>query len=122
MTTQLPSFDDLMKMAQDNPEQLEELRQQLCDQVIASAPEVHRRRLRGLQFQIDMQRRRAKNPMAACMKISGMMHESFGELRDALNDLKDVRSGKAAIRKSIGVELPESAPADTGKVIRFPGK
>src|SRR5690606_39594129 len=43
-------------------------------------------KLRGLQFRVDMERRRAKSPMAACIAISAMMHDSFDQLRQALNE------------------------------------
>lgn len=86
MQHDLPSFDTLLKMAQDDPEALERLRVEMCEQVILDAPESHRRKLRGLQFRIDMERRKAKSPMAACINISGMMHESFERLRETLNE------------------------------------
>lgn len=82
----LPEFDQLREMAQKDPEGLERLRVQLCDQLIQSAPEAYRRKLRGLQFRVDMERRRAKTPMAACIAISGMMHDSFDRLRQVLNE------------------------------------
>lgn len=82
----LPEFDQLREMAQTDPEGLERLRMQLCDQLIQSAPEAYRRKLRGLQFRVDMERRRAKTPMAACIAISGMMHDSFDRLRQVLNE------------------------------------
>ncbi len=86
MSYDLPEFDKLREMAQNNPEQLEALRVQLCDRLIQDAPEQYRRKLRGLQFRIDMERRRAKSPMAACIAISGMMHDSFDKLRQTLNE------------------------------------
>ena len=82
----LPEFDQLREMAQKDPEGLERLRVQLCDQLIQSAPEAYRRKLRGRQFRVDMERRRAKTPMAACIAISGMMHDSFDRLRQVLNE------------------------------------
>lgn len=86
MRNYLPSFDKLRDMAQNNPDELERLRIELCEQLIHEAPEQYRRRLRGLQFRIDMERRKAKSPMAACITISGMMHDSFDKLRMALNE------------------------------------
>ena len=55
---ELPSFDELKKLAQSDPEQLEKLRTELIEDTISSAPAQHQRRLRGLQFQVDMERRR----------------------------------------------------------------
>ncbi|MCY0966825.1 DUF3135 domain-containing protein [Parathalassolituus penaei] len=78
---QLPSFDELKKLAASNPEQLEKLRAQLIEDTISKAPEQYQRRLRGLQFQIDMERRRARTPMASCIRISKMMHDHLHQLR-----------------------------------------
>ncbi len=85
MYYQLPDFDKLLELAEKQPGELERVRIELCERVIAEAPEAYRRKLRGLQFRIDMERRKAKSPMAACIAISGMMHDSFDRLRHALN-------------------------------------
>jgi len=87
MQSTLPEFDTLVALARKDPARLEALRVQLCEELIASAPEATQRRLRGLQFQIDAQRRLTKTPLQACQKISEMMHDSFAELRATLNDL-----------------------------------
>ncbi|MCG8317349.1 MAG: DUF3135 domain-containing protein [Pseudomonadales bacterium] len=86
MKHNLPNFDKLRDLAQNNPTELERLRIEMCEQLIHEAPEQYRRKLRGLQFKIDMERRKAKSPMAACITISGMMHDSFDKLRMALNE------------------------------------
>lgn len=112
MSYDLPEFDKLRDMAQNNPEQLEKLRAELCDQFIREAPEEHRRRLRGLQFRIDMERQRAKSPMAACIAISGMMHDSFDRLRQVLNEA----AGNAPTLKS-----EQEAEAVPAKVLPFRG-
>ena len=84
----LPEFDEMVRMAQEDPEALEQLRQEMCEDVITSAPQEYQRKLRGLQFKIDMERRRAKTPMASCIRLSQMMHESFSQLREALNHMQ----------------------------------
>lgn len=86
MQRYLPNFDKLKDMAHNNPMKLERLRIEMVEKLIHEAPEQYRRRLRGLQFRIDMERRKAKSPMAACITISGMMHDSFDKLRMALNE------------------------------------
>ena len=83
-------FDELQRLAQDNPDKLEQLRIQWSEQLIQSAPKTYRRKLRGLQFQIDMNRRKAKTPLAACISLSGMMHDSFDRLRASLNEATEV--------------------------------
>lgn len=86
MRQELPDFDTLKAMAEQDPEGLENLRQQHVNALIDQAPEPMRRRLRGLQFQIDAQRQIHTTPLAACIKLSQMMYESFSELRYLLND------------------------------------
>lgn len=86
--TELPSFDELMKMYKSSPEALEALRLKLIEEVILSAPEEKQQRLRGLQFQIDAQRSMAKNPIDATIRISRMLQDSFVKLRAALEVLQ----------------------------------
>mgnify|MGYP005989465803 CR=1 FL=1 len=81
MNKVLPSFERLREMAIKDPDALERLRQEYVQTAINAAPEAYRQRLEGLQFQIDGQRRLAKTPMAACINISKMMHESLHQLR-----------------------------------------
>jgi len=114
MGYELPEFDTLKEMAENNPEQLEQLRIELCDRLIQEAPEKYRRKLRGLQFRIDMERRRAKNPMAACIAISGMMHDSFDRLRQSLNDVAGITNANYG---GTGPREPEAR--SEGKVLPF---
>ncbi|MEC8909041.1 MULTISPECIES: DUF3135 domain-containing protein [Thalassolituus] len=81
----MPSFDEMVRLAKNDPETLERIRLKLIEETIAEAPANCHRRLRGLQFQIDMERRRASNPMSACVKISKMMHDSLYTMRQTLN-------------------------------------
>ncbi len=107
----LPDFDELVKLAKENPEELERIRQQACEELIEEAPEQFKRKLRGLQFKIDMERRRARTPMASCLKISEMMHDSFGQLRKAL---KEAQSIKPLTLKSVLNEATDSdAPSNS---------
>ena len=85
MQSQWPTTDELLKLAQENPEALESLRQREIESLISSAPEGMQRRLRGLQFQIDAKRSLSKTPMAACVAVSQMMFNSVYELNDILN-------------------------------------
>ena len=82
--TELPCFDELKEMAAKRPEELESLRQRMTDDILRDAPPERRRRLLGIVFRIDAERRRAKNPLQACIKISQMMMDSALELRDGI--------------------------------------
>ncbi|MBK8973204.1 MAG: DUF3135 domain-containing protein [Hahellaceae bacterium] len=92
MKKELPEFDVLLDMASKRPEQLEKLRAELIEDIIASAPERLQRRLRGLQFKVDATRQMSRSPMASCIKVSQMMHESLHDLRGALTGLQQMES------------------------------
>ncbi len=80
----LPNFDELMKLAQQDPNKLEVLRQSWVEEIINQAPDHFQRRLRGLQFQIDMERQKASNPVSSCVRISQMMHEGLANLHQVI--------------------------------------
>src|SRR5262249_56413239 len=80
----LPTFDALANLAQRDPSALERLRVRLTDEIIRRAPnDAARRRLEGLKFRIDMERRRAPDALAACVRISALMHSSLADLHQA---------------------------------------
>ncbi len=110
MSKDIPSFDVLLDIAQHDPQRLEQLRAQLTNSQINSAPKELRARLRGLQFQIDIKRELAKTPLAACIQLSQMMQQSFEEMRYALN---------APSKNLIFAEYPDHQSAD---IIPFPKK
>lgn len=101
-------FEQLQKLAKENPDKLEQLRIQWCEQIIHDAPSEYRRKLRGLQFRIDMERRKAKSPMAACISLSGMMHDSFDKLRYALNEATGVGDRNTLFNEEIQSSAKEA--------------
>lgn len=80
-----PDHAELSRLAKEDPEAFERLRQELIDGIIESAPDVTRHRLEGLQFRIDYIHRRSKNALSATVKIYQMMWCSFLDLRQELN-------------------------------------
>lgn len=86
----LPDHKTLSELAENSPDKLELILRENIAALIEQASGNQRRRLQGLQFQIDVQRQLAKNPMDSCIRISKMMHDSFIELDKALaNFTKD---------------------------------
>ncbi|MES2663449.1 MAG: DUF3135 domain-containing protein [Pseudomonadota bacterium] len=142
MGPDLPDFDELLRLAKENPQALENLRKASVEALINDAPEIHKRKLRGLQFKVDMVREKAKTPIAACMQISEMMHQSFGQLREALNaaqssqlsefrkslnpnrfDKNSLATVKNKEKTSIRVHLPQSSVQEqTSKTTVVPFK
>ncbi len=87
-------FDNLVKIAKADPDAFELLRKQMVNEVINEVPEASRRRLTGLQWRVDQERRLAKTPMGACIRISSMMWDSVtggGGLLERLNRVSDFR-------------------------------
>lgn len=85
MKRRLPEFDVLVDMARNNPERLERLRRELTEDIIEGADnEHHKKRLAGLQFRVDLERRRARTPLAATIKISEMMCHSLADLHRSM--------------------------------------
>lgn len=88
MTSKMPSFDTMVEMAKNDPVAFEEMRRELSQEIIDGVSNTAlKRRLAGLQFQIDMECRKASNPMASCIRISQMMTDSLMELQESLNGL-----------------------------------
>ena len=82
----LPSFEALVALAKEDPIEFEVLRDQLCKQVMDQAPEHIARRLKGLQFKINLERRRSKTALKSCLEVSKLMHNSLMELDKALSN------------------------------------
>ncbi len=83
----VPDFDQLVALAQDDPESFETVRRQCIESFIQSTSEKKRQRLTGLQWQIDQHRQLASNPMASCIAISNMMWDSLHDLNSHQHEL-----------------------------------
>lgn len=100
-----PSFEQLIRMAETDPEGLEKFRLREVGNLIENSSEAYRRRLRGLQFEIDCQREIHKTPMGACIAISKMMQDSLLHLNYTLNGDKKVH-GADGEQGSYGQVIP----------------
>lgn len=112
MSTRLPAFDVLLDLARNDPQGLEELRLTLTSSIIDAAPsEANRRRLRGIQFQVDMEREKARTPLAATIRISELMCQSLAELHRTM-----VTSTEIELTEVIGpdFDIDLNEPANVG--------
>lgn len=92
MDQALASFDfnEWSELARNDPDAFEARYRALVEDTIMKAPEDIQPRLRCLQWRVDMERRKHKSPLGACLAIYRMMWDSvYGErgLLDALNSL-----------------------------------
>ncbi len=88
------AFDKWASLARHDPHGFETARRQVLQSLIESAPLTQRRRLEGLQWQIDRERERSDTPMASCIKISSLMWDKVlgeGGLVDNLEQLSGVK-------------------------------
>lgn len=85
-------FDTWAALARSDPEAFELRRKELIEQFIAAAPAHLQARLRGLQWRIDIERKRYKHPLKSCIALHAMMWEAMygeGGLLEALNRLRE---------------------------------
>jgi len=106
-------FDFWKQLAKNDPEAFEALRREKIEQLIAQAPKPQRRRLQGLQWQIDQTRKLAGGPMASCLAISNMMWDSLHQLNLRQHELLSATPDR--LRRP-----QDTAPAAT--VLAFPAQ
>ncbi|MFZ2855893.1 MAG: DUF3135 domain-containing protein [Rhodocyclaceae bacterium] len=114
---ELPSFEELSRLARDDPQALEVLRGELINECIGKAPEHLRVALRRLQFRIDGVRRRSRTSLAAAVKLNALMWSEFLEMNDALQDL--VRGAHGRSRLPDADKRRTSHCARSARIIEF---
>lgn len=86
-------FDSWAEIAKTDPEKFEAHRQKMLDDFFELIPESRQQRMRGLQFQVDMECQRAKTPLAACIKISTMMWDNISKENGLMDAFKALTQG-----------------------------
>jgi hypothetical protein len=95
----LPAYEVLADLGRRDPAALQALARVLTDDVIRNAPQpASRRRLEGLKFRIEMERRRSPDALSACIRLSQLMHQSLHELHSVLNAPNGYRRGATKAR------------------------
>lgn len=103
-------FEEWMALASSEPQSFEQLRLDKISALIESAPKSHQHRLRCLQWRIDQIREKNKtSPMAACLAISEIMWDTFGQLSELL-------------QFQAGNGLNQPVPLPIADIIHFPSK
>ena len=101
-------LDEWMRLAKRDPVAFEFRRKETIKQTIDQS-RTEKRILEGLQFRLDMERRRSRNPMAACIRLYGMMMDYFdSEFRPVVEsaDKKRVMSPVVSDNKDSGEVIP----------------
>ncbi len=92
-------FDTWARVAREDPEGFESMRQAAIEDFLQSLPPENRERMRRLQWRIDQERRLAHTPMSACIRLSRMMWEHVlgeGGLRERLQRLGQGMAGEGS--------------------------
>ncbi|KJG17130.1 hypothetical protein UA33_10970 [Photobacterium angustum] len=80
----LPNFDDMAKMAKEDPEQFEQLRQQLIENAINQAHDSMKPRLKAQQSHIDLVISRGKNPLHTTMLLRNELQRQLVRFAETL--------------------------------------
>ncbi len=83
------SFEELVKIAESNPEKLEKIRQKLVDDAISSAPEEYQARLKGLQFELITKAEKIKNPLSRAAFMTNWAMSRQLDMAEACDTGKD---------------------------------
>ena len=75
------SFDDWCEMHRADPQRFESCRLKMLNDLIDSAPEESKPRLRGLMFQMEGESRRSRSQLGFNLRLSAMMMEMLDEMR-----------------------------------------
>jgi hypothetical protein len=98
-------FEAWARLARENPEAFERAREQEIRKLIDARPDLQHR-LEGLQFRIDAERKLARTPLKACLRLSALMWSSFYDLKDQLDGLA---AGAASRGGAPAAQLPREA-------------
>jgi len=92
-TAKQMGFDEWLDLAMNDPDGFEAARTAAIQGFLDSAPSHSRQRLTGLQWRIDMIRKKSKTPMAACQTIYSMMWDQLAGDGGMIASLKSVADG-----------------------------
>ena len=79
-----------------DPARFESLRQDIIAETIRSFPEKFQRRAQGIQFGLDCELNRIKNPVARMNRMVEIFWEKVDEFETVLNDPKQLVGAKSA--------------------------
>lgn len=94
-------FEEWRNLANEDPGAFETRRAETLEKAIRHATGARQERLRRLQWRIDQVRERSANPIAACIKLNGMMMDTLlgdGGLLSHLNHFSRCEADGAHLR------------------------
>ena len=95
--TELPNFDKLRWLAENDPDKLEELQKTLCKEAIDCCPASSKKQLISMLYHLQQQLSRCSNPYHRCYLASSIMYDKFIALNTIMNNPQKFRQQKAKI-------------------------
>lgn len=94
---ELPSFDELVELAENNPDAFDEFKQDICEQVITFASVEMQPRLRAQQSHIDRVIKHCKNPYQTNVVLAQELSTQVGKFKDILDGDVDIMESAEVI-------------------------
>jgi hypothetical protein len=79
-------LQSLENLYQKSPDQFEDLRREIINHSISSYPEKFQQRARGIQFTLDCELKKYKNPVVRMNRMVELFWETFSEFQAVVND------------------------------------
>lgn len=95
--TELPNFDTLRWLAENEPDELETLQKTLCKEAIDCCPEANKKQLISMQYHLEQQLSRCSNPYHRCYLAIRIMNDKFLALNSIINNPAEFRQQNAKI-------------------------
>jgi len=114
---EIPSHEVLSQLAREDPHAYEALRRELLESFIESAPARHKRRLRGIQFRVDHERRLSRSALGSTVRIYQLMWQSFLCLNSEWQDFVRLYEEYESDQES--TVAAAYAPKGTARIIEF---
>ncbi len=111
------SFDDWVALHDSEPERFEKYRKKLLNNLVDSAPERSKARLKGLIFQMEAEAIKSKSLMAYNIRLASIMMEMVEELmcqlsRLVTNNSKDMEQDHPPVKSAIIIPFNRASNTD----------
>ncbi len=96
-----PTVDELMRLAKENPEELNRIQEKFSNEIIDNAREENKARLKGMMFQMNAIRLKNKdNHLKSTIAMSKLMWTSFYKMNDELQQFKKEQNKLSLVDKN----------------------
>lgn len=110
----LPQLD---LYSENNPDKFEAIRAELIEALLESFPDEYRQRARGIQFALDCELRKYKNPVSRMNRMVEIFWKQVDEFQAAVNNPLTLSSAKKCQQKPAKV-IPLFAASQSPETCR----